>query len=149
MSCRSIWSKKKKTFFKMAVSQHFRNISFVFLLKVIYVQVVSSWFSNCSNDFDCLFIVLSEHFCLPCHIFWTSLSIIYRQLLCPCRVSLFCLVSDCSHVLDISFWKEKREKRPRSHLADQVNNFSRKLFWQMCTEVRIVGPSGNFFHGKS
>lgn len=74
------------------------NISAVFPLcfcshKVIYVQVLSSWFSSCTNDFDCLFIVLSEHFCLPCHISWTSVSVIYRQLLCPCRVSPLFLLS--------------------------------------------------------
>lgn len=74
------------------------NISAIFPLcfcshKVIYVQVLSSWFSNCNNDFDCLFIVLSEHFCLPCHISRTSISVIYRQLLCPCRVSPLFLLS--------------------------------------------------------
>lgn len=39
--------------------------------KVIYIQVLSGWFSHYNNDFYCLFIALSEHFCLPYHISWT------------------------------------------------------------------------------
>lgn len=96
------------------------NISAVFPLcfcshKVIYVQVLSSWFSSCTNDFDCLFIVLSEHFCLPCHISWTSVSVIYRQLLCPCRVSpLFLLSCLWLFVCIICKFLEAKNRRKRT-----------------------------------
>lgn len=129
----------------MAPSQHFRNISFVFLLRVIYVQVVSSWFSNCINDFDCLFTVLSEHFCLLCHILSQHVSFIGN-----CSAHVESIVLSCFWLFTCIRYKFlERKKGEKDHVLTLLTKkiSSQGNYSDRCVEKS--GYLGNFFRGKS
>lgn len=119
----------------MAPGQHFKNISFVFLLRVIYVQVVSSWFSNCINDFDCLFIVLSEHFCLPCHILNQHVSFIGN-----CSAHVESIVLSCFWLFTCIRYKFlERKKGEKDHVLTLL---TKKISSQGNYSDRCVEKSG-------
>lgn len=102
--------KKKKilTIFKMAARQRFSNICIGFLLTQSDLCPSTLWFSHYNNDFDCLFTILFEHFCLPYNIYWTSAVSFIGT--CCIGTSIVC-----------KFLKVKREIGSYPHLVDQEN----------------------------
>lgn len=100
--------KKILTIFKMAARQRFSSICIGFLLTQSDLCPSTLWFSHYNNDFDCLFTILFEHFCLPHNIYWTSAVSFIGT--CCIGTSIVC-----------KFLKVKREIGSYPHLVDQEN----------------------------